>query len=59
MSVRDIAPVVCYLCHEGCEDNGSIIEVRKRERERDREVERERGGRGERGREGRIETKGT
>ena len=26
MPVKDIAPVVAYLCHESFEENGSIIE---------------------------------
>ena len=27
MKTTYITPIVCYLCHENCEDNGSIIEV--------------------------------
>ena len=27
MPVKDIAPVVAYLCHESFEENGSVIET--------------------------------
>ncbi len=27
MPVKDIAPIVAYLCHESFEENGSIIET--------------------------------
>ena len=27
MPVKDIAPIVAYLCHESFEENGSIVET--------------------------------
>ncbi len=27
MKTTYITPIVCYLCHENCDDNGSVIEV--------------------------------